>query len=120
MEFPERLRTLRKEARLSQRDLAEKVGVDFTYLSKIENARIDPPSETVLKSIARELAGPLGRDETELGDELITMAGKIPSDLADTLARNPGAVRFLRSLGDDVRSPAEWQLLIRNRSDKER
>ena len=30
MEFPERLRTLRKEAQLSQRDLAEKVGVDFT------------------------------------------------------------------------------------------
>ena len=119
MEFPERLRTLRKEAQLSQRDLAEKVGVDFTYLSKIENARIDPPSETVLKSIASELAGPLGRDETELGDELITLAGKIPSDLADTLARNPGAVRFLRSLGDDVRSPAEWQNLIRDRSEEE-
>ena len=67
MEFPERLRTLRKEAQLSQRDLAEKVGVDFTYLSKIENARIAPPSETVLKSIARELAGPLGRDEMSWG-----------------------------------------------------
>ena len=36
MEFPERLRTLRREARLSQRDLAERVSVDFTYLSKIE------------------------------------------------------------------------------------
>ena len=36
MEFPERLRALRREARLSQRDLAERVNVNFTYLSKIE------------------------------------------------------------------------------------
>ena len=50
---------------------------------------------------------------------MITLAGKIPSDLADTLARNPGALRFLRSLGDDVRSPAEWQNLIRDRSEEE-
>lgn len=120
MEFPERLRSLRKEAQLSQRDLAERVGVDFTYLSKIENGRVEPPSEAVLKGIARELAGTLDRDETELGDELITFAGKIPSDLAETLSRNPGAVRFLRSIGDDVRSAAEWRRLIRDQSWEDR
>ena len=69
MEFPERLRTLRREARLSQRELAERVSVDFTYLSKIENARVEPPSEAVLKSIARELSRELELDETELADE---------------------------------------------------
>ena len=115
MEFPERLRSLRKEARLSQRHLAERVGVDFTYLSKIENGRVDPPSEAVLKSVSKELAEALGRDATELADELITLAGKIPSDLAETLVRNPQAVRFLRSIGDDVRSPAEWQRLMSGR-----
>ena len=113
MDFPQRLRALRREARFSQRGLAERVNVDFTYLSKIENGRVEPPSETVLKKIARELARELELDETELADELITLAGKIPSDLAETLARNPGAVRFLRSLGDDVRSADEWQRLIR-------
>ena len=113
MEFPERLRSLRKEAQLSQRDLAERVGVDFTYLSKIENGRVEPPSETVLKNVSRELAEALGRDETELADELITLAGKVPSDIAETLVRNPQAVRFLRSIGDDVRSPAEWRRLMR-------
>ena len=116
MEFSECLRTLRKEARLSQRELAERIGVDFTYLSKIENRRVEPPSETVLKNVARELAGVLRQDETELADQLITLAGKVPSDLAKTLARNPQAVRFLRSIGDEVRSPEEWQRLIRNRS----
>ena len=56
MEFPERLRALRREARLSQRELAEKIGVDFTYLSKIENRRVEPPSEAVLRRISEELA----------------------------------------------------------------
>ena len=113
MEFPELLRSLRKEAQLSQRELAERIGVDFTYLSKIENRRVEPPSEAVLKNISKELAGALDRDETDLADELITLAGKVPSDLAETLSRNPEAVRFLRSIGDDVRSPAEWQRLMR-------
>ena len=48
----------------------------------------------------------LGRDETELADELITLAGKIPSDLAETLSRNPEVVRLLRSVGTEVRSAA--------------
>ena len=67
MTFPEELRSLRRTARLSQRALAELVGVDFTYLSKIENGRVDPPSESVLRKIARELASVLDRQETELG-----------------------------------------------------
>ncbi len=120
MEFPERLRSLRKEAQLSQRDLAERVGVDFTYLSKIENGRVEPPSETVLKNVSRELAQALGRDETELSDELITLAGKVPSDIAETLSRNPHAVKFLRSIGDEAWSPADWRKIIRNRPSKQK
>ena len=118
MDFSERLRSLRKEAQLSQRDLAERIGRDFTYLSKIENKRVEPPSEVVLKNIANELAEVLGMDPTELADELITLAGKIPSDLAETLARNPGAVSFLRSIGDEVRSPEDWKNLF-NRQEQE-
>ena len=116
MPFPERLRELRKAARLSQRALAVQVGVDFTYLSKIENGRVEPPSEGVLQRIAKELAGELGMDETELADELITLAGKIPSDLAETLSRNPEVIRLLRSVGDGVRSPDDWRRLFSNQS----
>ena len=112
MPFPDRLRELRRAARMSQRALAEQVGVDFTYLSKIENGRVEPPSEGVLQKIAKELAGKLGMDETELADELITLAGKIPSDLAETLYRNPHVVRLLRSVGTDVRSAADWRRLF--------
>ena len=97
---------------MSQRVLAEKVKIDFTYLSKIENERVKPPSEKVLKSIAHELAGELGLDQQELADELTILGGKVPSDLADTLRNNPQAVRFLRSIGDDVKSSEEWDRLI--------
>ena len=119
MPFPDRLRELRRAARLSQRALAEEVGVDFTYLSKIENGRVEPPSEGVLLRIAKELAGKLGKDETELADELITLAGKIPSDLAETLSRNPEVVRLLRSVGSDVHSAADWRKLLSGQSPEE-
>ena len=91
----------------------------FTYLSKIENGRVEPPSESVLQRIAKELAGELGMDEIELSDELITLAGKIPSDLAETLSRNPEVIRFLRSVGDDVRSPDDWRRLFSSQSRQE-
>ena len=119
MPFPDRLRELRRAARLSQRALAEQVDVDFTYLSKIENGRVEPPSEGVLQRIAKELAGNLGKDETELADELITLAGKIPSDLAETLSRNPEVVRLLRSVGSDVQSAADWRKLLSGQSPEE-
>ena len=119
MPFPDRLRELRRAARLSQRALAEQVGVDFTYLSKIENGRVEPPSEGVLLRIAKELAGKLGKDETALADELITLAGKIPSDLAETLSRNPEVVRLLRSVGGDVHSAADWRKLLLGQSPEE-
>ena len=112
MDFPERLRSLRKQAQISQRDMADRVGINFTYLSRIENRRSEPPSEAVLRGIAKELAGALGEDEVELSDTLITLAGKIPSDLAETLSRNPEAVRFLRSIGDEVWSSDDWRRLM--------
>ena len=120
MPFPDRLRELRRAARLSQRALAEQVGVDFTYLSKIENGRVEPPSEGVLQRIAKELADKLGMDETELSDELTTLAGKVPSDLAETLSRNPDVVRLLRSVGTDVRSAADWRRLFADLSTEEK
>ena len=40
MELEQRLRDLQKRKNLGQRDLAAQVGIDFTYLSKIEGGRI--------------------------------------------------------------------------------
>jgi transcriptional regulator with XRE-family HTH domain len=42
MTFGERLRQLRRERQMNQRALAERAGIDFTYLSKLENGRMAP------------------------------------------------------------------------------
>ncbi|MFC1931565.1 helix-turn-helix domain-containing protein [Chloroflexota bacterium] len=86
--FGVRLRELRLLALLTQRGLAEKVGIDFSYLSKIENGVLPPPSEKVIL----QLAEALNADK----DELITLAGKIPADIAELL-KNQKTLEILRS-----------------------
>ena len=87
-EFGARLRELRKQAGLSQRELADNVGVDFTYLSKIEGGVMPPPSEKVILRLAEVL----NADK----EELMTLGGKIPSDIAEML-KNREALQLLRS-----------------------
>ena len=87
-EFGARLRKLRKQAGFSQRELADNVGVDFTYLSKIENGVMPPPSEKVILRLAEAL-------DTDR-EELMTLAGKIPADIAQIL-KNREAIQLLRS-----------------------
>ncbi|MFQ5996000.1 MAG: tetratricopeptide repeat protein [Dehalococcoidales bacterium] len=87
-QFGKRLRELRIQAQLTQRELAEKIGVDFSYLSKIENGVLPPPSEKVIL----ELAEVLNADR----DELIISAGRIPADIAEML-KNRKTLQLLRS-----------------------
>ena len=86
--FGARLRELRKETGMSQREVASKVKIDFTYLSKIESGIVSPPSEKVITKLAKILNGDR--------DELITLAGKVPSDLSRIL-RDKEIVQILRS-----------------------
>ncbi|MFC1976932.1 CARDB domain-containing protein [Chloroflexota bacterium] len=72
--FGVRLRELREQAGLSQAQLAGKVGVNFTYLSRIESGAKPPPSEKVILRLAKVL----NADK----DELLTLAGKMPADIA--------------------------------------
>ena len=92
MEFGRRLRDLRKQKNVSQRDLATQVGIDFTYLSKIEGGRSAPPIEEVIRRISQEF------DADE--DELINLAGKVPKDLKAVLEESPQAVELLRVLSE--------------------
>ena len=55
IEFGSSLRKLREQAGLSQRQLASKAGISFTYLSKIENGVMPPPSEEVILKLAEVL-----------------------------------------------------------------
>jgi transcriptional regulator with XRE-family HTH domain len=108
-----RLRALRLEAKLSQRDLAERVanrlkdddrgGFDFTYLSKIENDRL-VPSAAVILALAAELKGN--------SDELLALAGKAPADIGEMLKQSEGARMFFRSAMSTRLSEDDWKKLL--------
>jgi transcriptional regulator with XRE-family HTH domain len=82
--FGKRIRELRKgrgDGHISLRDLAQRVGIDFTYLSKIENGKVPPPSNEVIEKLARELGADL--------EELLALAAKVSQeDLREAVAQD--------------------------------
>ena len=69
-----RLRLQEEDRRTySLRQVAERVGIEPSYLSKIERGIFPPPSEETIVLIAQELH--------EDKDVLLAMAGKLSSDL---------------------------------------
>lgn len=95
MNFGERIRELRKTKNLSQRGLADKVGVSFTYISKIENEKLDfgdYPSEELIRKLAKSL----GAD----ADELLLLAEKIPKQIKKRVMERPDAFRKFAQLDD--------------------
>ena len=113
MTLGSRIRALRLEAKLSQRDLAERVakrlkeddrgGFDFTYLSKIENDRL-VPSAAVILALAAELSGN--------SDELLALDGKAPVDVGEMLKKSVGARVFFRSALSTRLSEEDWKKLL--------
>ena len=124
--FGQTIRDLRKAKRppLSQRELAERVearlrkedhrGFDFTYLSKIENDRMPPPSAAAIIALAQEL------DANQ--DELLALAEKAPEDLGQAMQKSEGARTFFRSAVNQNLSEEEWLKLLEslNRVTKKR
>jgi transcriptional regulator with XRE-family HTH domain len=103
VELGRRLRELRKAKALTLRGLAEKVGVDFSYLSKIENnAPGYSPSADTLRTLAAVLdAEPL---------ELLELADKVPPEV-ESLASSASARRFMRR-AQEIASPDDWDALL--------
>jgi len=104
MTFGQRIRDLRRERELTQRGLAKRAGVYFTYLSKIENDRLEhSPSIKTIRDLARAL------DVDEL--ELMTLANKVPPML-EAIARNKDAARFFRMATGTVKTSKGWRDLL--------
>jgi transcriptional regulator with XRE-family HTH domain len=99
--FGEYLRE-RREERLSEdstfslRQMAQRIGVEPSYLSKVERGIEPPPSEAKVKALAEEL----GEDP----DLLLAMAGKVSSELQDVIRKRPQLMgellRELKSMPD--------------------
>jgi transcriptional regulator with XRE-family HTH domain len=93
----QRRETLRKTDRsFSLRQVAERVGIEPSYLSKVERDLGSPPSEETLVRLADEL----GEDP----DVVLALAGKVSADLKDAIRRRPALfgqlIRELRDLPD--------------------
>lgn len=97
MRFGPRIRQLRKAKNLSLRALAEAVGVSFTYISKIENEKLDfgdYPGEDLIAKLAKAF-----NVDT---DELLIMAKKIPEVIKKRVIERPDAFRRFAQLDDDT------------------
>ncbi len=108
MSFGSEIRRLRAEQKLSLRELAARVGIDFSYLSKIENDRGLPPSEETIRRLAQELHGD--------PDELVLLAGKIPEGLEEYLLAQPQKqiASLYRVLQDRKFTDEQWAKVLKD------
>jgi len=97
MTLGNKIKQLRQNREMTQRELAERIGIEVTYLSKIENDRLSHYlSEEKLKKIVNVLE--LNNEEEGI---LFRLAKKIPSSIKK-LADKPSVQKFLRTI------PSDW------------
>lgn len=95
MKFGQRVRELRMASSMTQLELAERMCVSMSYISKVERGRLqsgDYPSEKFI----HKLAGELKADE----DELLLLADKVPSSIRQQIRRRPDLFHALAKLDD--------------------
>jgi transcriptional regulator with XRE-family HTH domain len=82
-----------REPRYSVRQVAARIGVQPSYLSKVERGDVGPPSETTIVRLAEEL----GEDP----DVMLALAGKVSSDLLEVIRKRPRLfAELIRELKD--------------------
>lgn len=90
MTFGKTVRRLRMKRGMTLRALARAIGTSNTYISIFERDRCNPPSDTVLKQIAKAL-------DVEY-TELRLAAGRIDPEVEEIVLRRPDLWPLLRSL----------------------
>ena len=93
----ERREKLREtDKRFSVRQVANRIEVEPSFLSKVERGEVPPPSEAKIVLLAKDL----GEDP----DVLLALAGKVSSDLQAAIRKRPelfaGLIRELRDMPD--------------------
>jgi len=87
---------LTEDRAYSVRQVAQRMGVQPSYLSKVERDEVGPPSEETTRKLAHEL----GMD----ADVVLAMAGKVSSDLQEVIRKRPALfaelIRNLKKMPD--------------------
>lgn len=81
---------------LTQKRLAEQVGVSISYISKVENERLhfgDYPSEKFIHKLSAEL------DADE--EELLILADKVPKAMRERIRERPEFFRAVAALDNE-------------------
>jgi transcriptional regulator with XRE-family HTH domain len=92
LDFGELLRARRtaraeNDPAFSLRQVAGRIGLEPSYLSKIERGEEPPPGEQTIRRLAEELG--------ENPDALLALAGKVSSDLLEIIRERPTVVAEL-------------------------
>lgn len=98
------LRSLRIRKQHSQKSLAEAIGVDTSYISKLENDRVDPPSDVLMSRLSSVLGVSKGY--------LMARSGKIPPKLQLILRDNPTAMSFFQEAVNANMDERDWKHLL--------
>jgi transcriptional regulator with XRE-family HTH domain len=81
------IRRVREEKEIGLREMAKKMDVSPTYISKVERDEFAPPAEDRVKAIAVIL---------DLDpDDLLARAGRVSSDISGIIRRQPVALAAL-------------------------
>jgi len=84
---------LEESADFSVRKVAGRLGIQPSYISKVERCEVPPPSEATIVRWAEEL----GEDP----DMLLALAGRVSADLRDVIVKRPRVfAQLLRELKD--------------------
>lgn len=82
----------------SLRQVADRTGLEPSYLSKIERGEQAPPSEEKIRSLAADL----GED----ADVFLALAGKVSADLQEIIRKRPALfgelIRELKGMPDNA------------------
>jgi len=95
MQFGDRVRELREQIGITQKELAQRLGVSSSYVNKVENDRLsfgDYPAAKFIHRLAEEL------DANE--DELLLLANQVPEGICKRIQERPEAFRKFAALDD--------------------
>lgn len=105
--FGQRLRELRKASGLNQRQLAEAVGVHFTYISKMESGTYD-----VRMVVDGDLITRIAKALNVAPDDLLIQAGRLDTRRLQMIAAaDIRAARLLFAIQAGTLTEAQWQAL---------
>lgn len=104
----ERIKRVRQERQLGLRELAGKLAISATYLSRIETCQeASPPAEKVIRNLADLLQDNF--------DELMQLAGRVPEEVEDLIKGDPDMPAFLRTARDKNVSGADLMKMLKKR-----